>query len=88
MFTSLYRSNSIKSIPTRIENVLNGFDQLNSLFQTIQSQTFHRIIIDGISRVDSFERLGYLLSHAELDERALTTLTIFNLSCISLLQET
>ena len=77
----------LKAIPTRNENVLNGFDQLNSLFQTIQSQTFHRIIIDGISRVDSFERLGYLLSHAELDERALTTLTIFNLSCISLLQD-
>ena len=77
----------LQAVPKRIDSVLNGFDQLNSLFQTIQNQTFHRIIIDGISRVDSFERLAYLLSHAELDERALNTLALFHASCISLLQD-
>ncbi|KAK8852927.1 hypothetical protein M9Y10_017921 [Tritrichomonas musculus] len=77
----------LKAIPTRITNVLNGIDKLNSLFNTIKNQIFHRIIIDGISRVNPFERLGYLLSHSELDNDALSILTKFHESCISILHK-
>ncbi|KAK8872204.1 hypothetical protein M9Y10_007969 [Tritrichomonas musculus] len=75
----------LQAVPKRIDNVLCGFDRINSLFQVINNQALTRIIIDGISRVDSFERLGYLLSNAELDEHALTTLTIFCMTCIDMI---
>ena len=74
----------LKALPTRAENVFIGFDRLNSLFQSIRNEQFQRIIIDEISPDDSFERLGYLLSHAELDEHALSILKIFCLSCTTL----
>lgn len=76
----------LKIIPMRIEYVLKGFEQLNLLFLTVQNITFKKIIIDGISRVDSFEQLGFLLSLAELDENAISTLSIFCMACIELVR--
>lgn len=74
----------LKAIPKRLEYLLCGFSKLNSLFNTVQNRTFQTIIIDGISRVDSFERTGFLLEHAQLDDNALSVLTIFYMTCISL----
>lgn len=74
----------LKAIPKRLEYLLCGFSKLNSLFNTVQNRTFQTFIIDGISRVDSFERTGFLLEHAQLDDNALSVLTIFYMTCISL----
>ena len=75
----------LKIVPKRIDHVLNGFKRLNLLFHEVQNEEFQRVIIDGISRVDSFERLGYLLSNVELNDQALSELTAFSMTCIDMI---
>lgn len=57
----------LESLPMRPQFISAGFENLNKILRAIDDETFQRLLVSGISRVNNFDSLDRVLSMANMD---------------------